>query len=98
MMQLAKDRVDALRRQGFSEASIYGDLEMHGLGRIYVLTEIPSAYGLPETPGYNASAWIWQLARRPLGTLTSIGLFSGLVVGFLRWRGERIQHKDKYSI
>ncbi|MDD2283682.1 MAG: 4Fe-4S dicluster domain-containing protein [Eubacteriales bacterium] len=93
LLQQAKERVQSLREQGFAQANIYGENEMHGLGRIYILTERPAAYGLPENPCYSASAWIWQLARRPLGKLASVGLFSGLVVGFLRWRGDRIQHK-----
>jgi formate dehydrogenase iron-sulfur subunit len=93
MLKQARERVEVLKAQGFSGANIYGESEMNGLGRIYVLTETPAAYGLPEAPGYNATAWVWQLARRPLGTLTTIGLFSGLVAGFLRWRGERMQQR-----
>ena len=51
---------------------------MGGLGRLYVLTAPPSAYGLPENPQYPASVPVWQEGVQPIGVgavaLTAVGL------------------------
>lgn len=94
----AEEKLETLRNKGFHQACLYGVDEMEGLGRVYILTQPPEAYGLPAHPKYSASAWLWQMARVPVGKLASIGLFSGAVVGFLRWRGSRIQGKRENNI
>lgn len=94
----AEDKVEALHNKGFHQACLYGVDEMEGLGRVYILTQPPEAYGLPAHPKYSASAWLWQMARVPVGKLATIGLFSGAMVGFLRWRGARIQGKKEKNI
>lgn len=46
----AKARVEGLRRDGYSNATFYGESELGGLHVLYVLAERPSIYGLPQTP------------------------------------------------
>lgn len=94
----AEKRVESLREKGFDQASLYGVDEMGGLGRVYILTQLPAEYGLPEKPQYSASAWLWQALRGPVRKLASLGLVSGLFLGFLRWRGERIQGKKEKNV
>lgn len=91
LLAKAHTRVESLKEQGFHQACLYGETEMDGLGRVYILTQAPAAYGLPENPKYTASTWFWQAAKLPLGKLASLGLVSGAVISFLRWRGKRIQ-------
>ena len=46
----ANDRVGLLKGQGLSDAILYGDKLLGGLGQMYLLQEKPSFYGLPEAP------------------------------------------------
>ncbi|MFC1864732.1 4Fe-4S dicluster domain-containing protein, partial [Chloroflexota bacterium] len=43
-------RVKTLIANGVTNANLYGDTESGGMGFMYVLTELPSVYGLPEAP------------------------------------------------
>lgn len=95
LIAMAKERVEALKELGFHQACLYGETEMGGLGRVYILTQLPGAYCLPENPKHTASSWMWQVARLPIRKLASLGLVSGAMLGFLRWRGNRIQVKKE---
>ncbi len=82
MVARAKSRVEELKAErGYPKANVYGETELGGLGRIYVLTAPPSAYGLPETPGYPTMASIWQRVAQPLGEV-AIG---ATILGALGW-------------
>jgi len=50
MIAKGKERVASLQSAGWSKASLYGEYELGGLHRLYVLTDEPSAYGLPDAP------------------------------------------------
>jgi formate dehydrogenase iron-sulfur subunit len=50
MLQLAKKRQEALAKQTGSTPRIYGEVELGGLGVMYLLPEKASTYGLPEKP------------------------------------------------
>ena len=45
-----KDRVAALKNIGLSDANLYGEAQLGGLGLMYVLTDPPSVFDLPEAP------------------------------------------------
>ena len=87
----AESRVEYLITKGFHQAMLYGVDELDGLGRVYILTQLPTAYGLPANPKQSASTWFWQAAKLPIRKLASIGLVSGAVIGMLRWRSARIE-------
>ena len=74
----AKDRVEWLKGRGYSEARVYGENELGGLGRLFVLTAPASAYGLPDKPEYPVLANFWQNILQPFGYLaaglTAVGL------------------------
>jgi formate dehydrogenase iron-sulfur subunit len=83
MLEKARARVQELRNErGFPKASIYGETELGGLGRIYVLTAPPAAYGLPEAPSYPALANIWQSIVQPLGGVALGATVLGIVAAF----------------
>lgn len=50
MIARGKERVAALQANGHPKANFYGEHELGGLHRLYVLADEPSAYGLPESP------------------------------------------------
>lgn len=94
----AEKQVEALQAKGFKQAALYGVNELGGLGRVYILTQLPGDYGLPPEPKHSASTWFWQVAMVPVRKLASLGLVSGAAIGFLRWRAERIEgKKDKHN-
>jgi len=69
MVARAQERVERLKsEQGFAQADVYGETQLGGLGRIYVLTAPPAAYGLPENPKYPAMATV-QKVLQPVGQL-----------------------------
>ncbi len=52
MLAKGKERVAALQADGLPKANLYGEYELGGLHRLYVLVDEPSAYGLPASPRY----------------------------------------------
>jgi len=81
MLAKGKARVEKLKGQSFPNANLYGEHEMGGLGRLYVLKERPSLYGLPDNPQYPIIANVWQDVVQPLGTV-AFGAAALGVLGF----------------
>ena len=81
MLLKAHARVEQLKQAGFPNANLYGETEMGGLGRLYVLKERPSVYGLPENPQYPIMANLWQDVVQPLGTV-AFGAAALAMLGF----------------
>ena len=80
MAETARKRVEALKAEGIAAASVYGDQDMlGGLGAMYVLTESPAAYGLPDKPTlpHAKIAWKWLLGLVP-GLFLLAAMFKGL--------------------
>ena len=73
-----RNRVQAFRANGHSNAYLYGDKELGGLHVMYVLDDSPEVYGLPVDPQISAATITWQNVIQPLGWalggLTIIGL------------------------
>jgi formate dehydrogenase iron-sulfur subunit len=68
----AKARVEDLKKDGYPNATFYGENELSGLHALYVLAESPSIYGLPETPLLPTSktAFQWLSGIAAAGVLT----------------------------
>lgn len=81
ILSKGRARVDLLKQAGFPNSNLYGEQEMGGLGRLYVLKETPSQYGLPENPQYPVMANLWQDVVQPLGSL-AFGAAALAVLGF----------------
>ncbi|HYG59653.1 MAG TPA: 4Fe-4S dicluster domain-containing protein [Symbiobacteriaceae bacterium] len=79
-----RQRVDALRRQGYANASLYGAEELGGLHELYVLTDRPAAFGLPEGVEVSKRVYIWQRIAKPIGKVVFgtmlLGLLANLIV------------------
>ncbi len=83
MLTKAKARVEALKARGYPEANLYGETQLGGLGRVYVLTAPPSAYGLPEAPQYPASATVWQKGVQPAGYGVTLLAAAGIALSWI---------------
>ena len=71
------NRVATLKQRGFADANLYGEHELGGLHQMYVLTDRPAVYGLPESP---------QVAtRNVVGTWLSGVLTAGVVAVVPFW-------------
>jgi formate dehydrogenase iron-sulfur subunit len=78
MLNKAKARIEELKAErGFPQANLYGETQLGGLGRLYVLTASPEAYGLPKDPKYPAMSTLWQKVLQPVGQVA----FGATVVG-----------------
>jgi len=84
MIAKAKARVEVLKNErGSPNANLYGETELGGLGRLYILAERPSAYGLSEKPQYPVLATVWQDFVQPLGEIAIGATAVGLLINFL---------------
>ena len=75
-------RVQALKGRGLTEANLYGENLLGGLGMMYVLTDPPSVFDLPEDPS-GALADVWQSWIQPLGGIAIGATAVGLLLNFL---------------
>jgi formate dehydrogenase iron-sulfur subunit len=83
MLAKAQARLEELKgRYGFPNANIYGETQLSGLGRIYVLTAPPEAYGLPADPGYPVISTLWQKILQPVGQVAFAATVVGAVAAF----------------
>ena len=79
---------------GYPNARLYGENEMGGLHTMYVLTERPSAYGLPETPQLATSS---ALAQWLSGIITA-GAVTALPLWLLFRRREQIETEQQSKV
>lgn len=78
-----KARVDVLKKKGHTDASLYGENLLGGLGRMYVLTEPVEAYGLPKEPALPILTNFWQSVLQPAGSYVfGLGII-GLIINSL---------------
>jgi formate dehydrogenase iron-sulfur subunit len=83
MIAQAQARVDLLKGQlGFSQANVYGETQLGGLGRIYVLTAPAEAYGLPADPKYPVMGTLRQKVLQPLGQVAFAATIVGAITAF----------------
>ena len=73
----AYNRVAVLKERGFTNVNLYGENLLGGLHQMYVLTEKPSVFGLPEAPGVAT--------RNVVGSWFSGILTAGIVAAVPFW-------------
>ena len=69
MTEIAKARVQVLKEQ-YPNAQLYGVDKNDGIGgtnMMYILTDRPSVFGLPENPKVSTSLTIWKDYAQPAG-------------------------------
>jgi formate dehydrogenase iron-sulfur subunit len=62
-----KARVQYLKSEGRSNATLYGENELNGLHVMYVLEDSPDVYGLPVSPTVSAATVAWKDVIQPVG-------------------------------
>ena len=90
----AKARVDELVAGGQSEANLYGETELGGLGVMQVLQKPPSFYGIPEAPRQATNNVFIQWAG---GIATAIAL-AAIPFMWIFKRGRQIEEKEQYKV
>jgi formate dehydrogenase iron-sulfur subunit len=87
-------RVETLQGRGFADANLYGENLLGGLGMMYVLTDPPGVFDLPEAPsGALAEAWqpwIQAFGGVALGA-TVLGVIAGLLITRRNIRMEEVE-------
>ncbi len=69
-----QERVAALQALGHAKANLYGEHQLGGLHRLYVLVDEPAAYGLPEEPRHATSNLLGQW----LGGIVTAGVVAAV--------------------
>ena len=83
MVAAGQQRVAALKEDGKAASNLYGDTQLGGLGRMYVLGAPPEELGLPADPTYPKMIAGWQKVVRPLGKIAVVGTVAGLAMNWL---------------
>jgi formate dehydrogenase iron-sulfur subunit len=74
-------RVETLKGRGFAEANLYGENLLGGLGMMYVLTDPPGVFDLPESPS-GGLAEAWQPWIQAFGGVALGATVLGVIAGF----------------
>ena len=80
--------------RGYAEARVYGENELGGLRRTYVLTAPPKAYGLPEAPEYPGEVTLWQTIVQPFGYIAAGLTAVGLAINMFLTRRDGLNHHE----
>lgn len=96
LIATAEKRVATLKKAGYDKARVYGVNELGGLNYIYVLTDEPAAYQLPNDPKVPASVQVWKAITKPYGLVAAAGLVVALAVnGVINARNRGLEEKYK---
>ncbi|MFC1940799.1 4Fe-4S dicluster domain-containing protein [Chloroflexota bacterium] len=95
LIAAAHKRVQTLvTRYGYPNANVYGEHELGGLHTIYVLTDRPSAFGLPEAPQLAASTVVAQW----LSGIITAGIVAALPFWLLFRRRKQIKAEQQSKV
>lgn len=83
LLAAAKQRVAKLRSAGYRSATLYGETQAGGLGRMSILLGEPARYNLPVSVTTPALSRAWQDALQPLVAIGFGGTFVATLVAFL---------------
>lgn len=94
LLSMARGKAQQLKANGHPNATLYGEHEMGGLHTIYVLTDRPSAYGLPETPQL-ATTNVWA---QWLGGAITAGVIAAVPLWLLFRRKKQIEAEQESKV
>jgi len=83
LVDIAREKVAALKNKGFTNATFYGEKELGGLHVMYVLNDTPDKYGLPVKPEFPVTATLWQDVLQPLGWAVGGLTLFGLALNYI---------------
>ena len=94
LLSIGKRTVQQLGADGHPNATLYGENEMGGLHTLYVLTDRPSVFGLPESPQLATStAWAQWLSG-----VIAAGVVAVLPFWILFRRKKQIEAEQKSEV
>lgn len=93
LLATAKTRVKALKSDSYPNANLYGEHESGGLHVLYVLTDQPPVYGLPESPQVATS----QVAFKWLSGVIAAAIIAMLPFWLLFRRKSKLAQKKQIS-
>ncbi len=96
LLKEAKARVKELQKQGFTYATIYGERELGGLNKLYVLTDNPEKFGLPVLPAASGLMTFWKEYAPWAGWLVPLTLGAS-AVSFVTSRILANKHADEHG-
>jgi len=79
LVEQGKKKVEVLKNKGYTEANLYGENILGGLGVLAILKYSPEKYGLPKEPVVPTDIGLWKGILHPLG-LVMLGGAAGFVV------------------
>lgn len=79
LLDQAHKRIAWLKSRGYSQANVYGDNVLGGLGVISILKYPPANYGLPANPSVPSEIIAWKDVFNPFGLVMLAGAM-GLTV------------------
>lgn len=93
LVTIAKEKVAALKANGFTNATFYGEKELSGLHVMYVLNDTPDKYGLPVNPKFPDTAIAWQDVIQPIGWAVGGLTILGLALNYIIARQAKISQE-----
>jgi formate dehydrogenase iron-sulfur subunit len=94
LIEAAHIRVQTLRVDGHPNACVYGESELGGLHTIYILTDRPSVYDLPEAPQLATS----QLAFKWLSGVITASVLAAVPFWLLFRRRRQIEAQRQSGV
>lgn len=95
MISRGTERVAELKAKGYSDAVLFKENNLGGLGVMYVLTEKPSKFGLPEDVGVPLSGVLLNDILKPAGAIAGGATLAALAVSFLANLGYKREAHDE---
>lgn len=95
LLKEARARVKELVDQGHIYATIYGERELGGLNKLYVLTDSPDKFGLPVNPKPSSVIVGWNDYVKPWAGLLIPLALAGSALSFVSTRILANKHHDK---
>ena len=95
LLAMAYDRLNVLRKQGNTRASIYGEKELGGLGFFYILLNDPEFYGLPKNPKVVSKYFYNILSNSFIGLISAAVISLGAIFTFRDRRKLNNKKKDE---
>src|SRR6476659_10872014 len=96
MVALGLRRVDQLKGNGFTHATLYNPEGVHGTGVVTVLAhgDHPEWYDLPADPHVPLLVKFWKSILRPLGGIAIFGAVIGAFAHYTRFGPREVQGAD----
>ena len=87
-------RSDLIARAKAAGKTLYGELDLNGLGVVYALEGPPEQYGLPLKPAIPLSIFIWKDIVKPLGILGFWGSMGAILLHYVTIGPKKIEEEQ----